>query len=55
MSEPPPQSNDVTTVYGITQVELFRLTCAYIAVRKPEIRAEFLRTVEAWAQDQWEC
>lgn len=41
------------TVYDLTEEELFRLTCAYTAIRNPTIRAEFLRTVEAWAQDQW--
>ena len=40
-------------VYHHTEAELFRLTCAYIAIRDPNIRAEFLRTIEAWAQDQW--
>ncbi|SPF81350.1 hypothetical protein [Pseudoprimorskyibacter insulae] len=43
------------TIYGITEAELFRLKCAYSAVRDPIIRAEFLRTVEAWAHDQWNC
>jgi len=41
------------TVYSLTEHELFRLTCAYTAIRDPVIRAEFLRTVEAWAEDQW--
>ena len=41
------------TVYDLTQEELFRLTTAYTAIRKPEIRAEFLELVEAWAKDQW--
>ena len=40
-------------VYEITQSEIFRLTCAYAAIRDPKIRAEFLHTVEAWAEDQW--
>ncbi|MGH1399496.1 MAG: hypothetical protein ACRBCT_09815 [Alphaproteobacteria bacterium] len=39
----------------ITETELFRLTCAYIAIRDPAIRAEFLRSIEAWAVDQWDC
>lgn len=42
-----------TTIYGLTEAELFRLTTAYTAIKDPTIRAEFLRTVEAWAQDQW--
>ena len=41
------------TIYNLTEDELFRLTSAYTAIRDPAIRAEFLRTVEAWAQDQW--
>lgn len=41
------------TVYGVTEHEVFRLTTSYIAIRKPEIRAEFLELVEAWARDQW--
>lgn len=41
------------TIYRLTQAELFRLNVAYAAIRDPDIRAEFLRTVEAWAQDQW--
>ena len=40
-------------VYGVTEAELFRLTSAFTAIRDPAIRAEFLRTVEAWAQEQW--
>jgi hypothetical protein len=41
------------TTYDITPDELFRLVTAYTAIRKPTIRAEFLETVEAWAEDQW--
>ncbi len=41
------------TVYDATQEEMFRLVAAYLAIRDPAIRAEFLRTVETWAQDQW--
>lgn len=41
------------TVYDHTEAELFRLTCAYTAIRDPKIRAELLYTVEAWAKDQW--
>lgn len=41
------------TTYDITPDELFRLVTAYSAIRKPSIRAEFLETVEAWAEDQW--
>ncbi|WP_165390266.1 hypothetical protein [Thalassococcus sp. S3] len=41
------------SVYDLSQAELFRLTSAYAAIRCPKIRKEFLRTVEAWAQDQW--
>ena len=51
MSKPRPPNPE--TVYGVTEAEIFRLTCAYTAIRKPEIRAEFLRTVEAWAKEQW--
>lgn len=42
------------TIYDLTENELFRLTCAYLAIRDSDIREEFLRTVEAWAQDQWD-
>ncbi len=41
------------SIYDITQPELFRLICAYTAIRDPAIRTEFLTTLEAWAQDQW--
>ena len=41
------------TAYDMTPEELFRLVTAYTAIRDPAIRAEFLRTVEAWATDQW--
>lgn len=41
-------------VYDQTETELFRLTCAYTAIRDPRIRAEFLHTVEAWAREQWQ-
>lgn len=40
-------------IYGLTEAELFRLQTAYTAIRDPAIRAEFLRTIEAWAEDQW--
>lgn len=43
-----------TNIYGMTEAELFRLVTAYTAIRDPAIRAEFLRTVEAWADDQWD-
>ncbi len=39
----------------LTETELFRLTCAYTAIRDPAIRAVFLELVEAWAVDQWTC
>lgn len=39
--------------YDLTPDELFRLNAAYTTVRDPAIRAEFLRTIEAWAMDQW--
>lgn len=42
-----------TTTYDVTPDELFRLHCTYVAIRKPEIRAEFLDLVEAWTEDQW--
>ncbi len=35
-------------IYDLSEEELFRLTSAYTA-----IRTEFLRTIEAWATDQW--
>ncbi|MEM1223894.1 MAG: hypothetical protein AAGH40_14170 [Verrucomicrobiota bacterium] len=41
------------SVYGIKETDAFRLIAAFAAIRSPEIRADFLRTVEAWAQDQW--
>ncbi|MEM9129943.1 MAG: hypothetical protein AAGA97_09520 [Pseudomonadota bacterium] len=41
------------SVYGIKETDIFRLIAAFTAIRSSEIRAEFLRTVEAWAQDQW--
>lgn len=41
------------TACDLTPEELFRFTTAYTAIRKPEIRAEFLELVEAWAKDQW--
>lgn len=41
-------------VYGMSDAELFRLVTAYIAVRDPKVRKEFLRAVEAWARDQWD-
>ena len=41
------------SVFGIKETDIFRLLAAFTAIRSPEIRAEFLRTVEAWAQDQW--
>jgi hypothetical protein len=41
------------TINGITEGELFRLLCAYIAIRQPGPRREFLELVESWARDQW--
>lgn len=46
-AQPPPAN------YDLTPIELFRLNTAYTAIRKPEIRAEFLDLIEAWAEDQW--
>ncbi|MEM0987347.1 MAG: hypothetical protein AAGK00_00600 [Pseudomonadota bacterium] len=40
------------TVYGVTETKLFRLTYAYTAIQNPKIRAEFLCTVEARANEQ---
>lgn len=40
-------------IYDLSEEEIFRLTSAYSAIRDPAIRREFLRTVEAWAADQW--
>lgn len=45
----------IKTVYDLQPTELFRLTAAYVAIRDPDIRAEFLQTVEAWARDQWDA
>ncbi len=41
------------TIYDLNEEEVFRLTSACTAIRNPAIRAEFLQTVEAWAEDQW--
>lgn len=41
------------TIYDVTDAELFRLVCAYMAIRKPSIRLEFLELVESWAREQW--
>jgi len=41
------------TIHNITQDELFRLLCAYIAIRRPGPRREFLELIESWAQEQW--
>ncbi|MEM7288863.1 MAG: hypothetical protein AAF412_00615 [Pseudomonadota bacterium] len=49
-AQPPPET---PATYGLTQHEIFRLTCAYTAIRKPQIRAEFLELIESWAKDQW--
>lgn len=40
------------TVIHITETELYRLEVAYTSIRDPAIRAEFLRTLEAWVFDQ---
>lgn len=42
-----------TSIYGMTEADLFRVVTAFTAIRSPDIRAEFVRTIEAWAQDQW--
>lgn len=42
------------SIYGLTETGIFRLLTAFAAIRDPNVRAEFLRTVEAWAQDQWD-
>ena len=49
-AQPPPET---PATYGITPHELFRLNAAYAAIRKPQIRAEFLELIESWAKDQW--
>jgi len=41
------------SIYGVTEEEVFRLVCAYVAIRKPAIRKEFIRTLESWATEQW--
>ena len=43
------------TVHGVTQEELFRLVCAYMAIRDTRCRQEFLSLVESWARDQWQA
>lgn len=43
----------IKTTYDLVPEELFRLMSAYIAIRNPTIRAEFLELVEAWSHDQW--
>lgn len=40
------------TIIHITETELYRLEVAYTSIKDPKIRAEFLRTLEAWVQDQ---
>lgn len=40
------------TIIPITETELYRLEVAYTSIEDPIIRAEFLRTLEAWVQDQ---
>lgn len=40
------------TIIHITETELYRLEVAYTSIEDPSIRAEFLRTLEAWVQDQ---
>lgn len=42
-------------IYGITETDLFRLVTAFTAIKNPSIRAEFLRTIEAWAVEQWDA
>lgn len=42
-----------TSVHGVTDDELHRLTCAYISIRDTGQRREFLTLVEAWASEQW--
>ena len=42
-----------TSIYGMTETDLFRMITAFTAIRSPKIRSEFVRTIEAWAQDQW--
>ncbi|GLO71337.1 hypothetical protein MACH17_28540 [Phaeobacter inhibens] len=41
------------TTQHLSPEELFRLNVAFVSIRDPAIRAEFLSTIEAWAQDQW--
>jgi len=44
----------MSTVFKTKPDEIFRLLCAYVAIRDPRIRREFLTTVEAWAGDQFD-
>lgn len=41
------------TIYGITIEEVFRLICAYMAIRGPQQRRQFLKCIESWASEQW--
>lgn len=40
------------TIISITETELYRLEVVYTSIEDPAIRAEFLRTLEAWVQNQ---
>ena len=39
-------------IIHITDTEMYRLEVAYTSIRDPDIRAEFLRSMEAWVLEQ---
>lgn len=43
----------IKSAYEITPEEVFRLVCAYTAIKEPRIRQEFLSGIEAWSKDQF--
>ncbi|GAB5449356.1 hypothetical protein [Gymnodinialimonas sp.] len=42
-----------TSIYGMNEAQIFRLDSPFVAIKDPTIRQKFLRTVKAWALDQW--
>lgn len=53
MTKPSPKTRENAAAYGVTQHEIFRLTCAFTAIRDPKTRSNILLTVEEWVVDQW--
>lgn len=43
----------IQTTFDVTPEELFRLLAAYVAIRCPKARGEFLWSIEAWCRDQF--